>query len=268
MTVKAQFSLTSSESKRLIGRSVSRHPKVKKALKSGIVAIGLGSTNAFVVEEILKKRIEKERYVAGFIDEKGPCVVPASKRMSEVVLKNGKPVNKKPGEIVKKMKPTDVFIKGANALDFDGVAGVMMGSETGGTVADVLGIVKARGINLIMPVGLEKLIPYSINDISNATGIFETDYSIGIPVGVMPVAGEVITEVEALEILGVNAIVIGSGGIGDGEASKTFQVEGNKRDVTRVVNFIKKIKGEKRVEALRGNCKTCVYKHCPDFRKR
>lgn len=266
--MNAQFSLTSSESKRLIGKSVSQHPKVKKALKSGIVAIGLGSTNAFVIEEILKKKIEKERYVAGFVDDKGPCVVPASKRLPEVVLENGKIVEEKSSEIVKRMKADDVFIKGANALDFDGIAGVMMASETGGTVAEVLGIIKARGINLIMPIGLEKLIPYSINEVSNAAGIFKTDYSLGIPVGVMPVAGEVITEIEALEIFGVSAIVVGSGGLGDGEASKVFQIEGEEKEVKRVINVIRKLKGEKRVEALRSSCKNCMYKHCPNFRKR
>ncbi|MEE8402670.1 MAG: hypothetical protein V3R93_02845 [Candidatus Hydrothermarchaeaceae archaeon] len=266
--MKAQFSLTPSESKRLIGKSVSQHPKVKKALRTGIIAIGLGSTNAFVIEEILKKKMEKEKYVAGFVDGKGPCVVPASERVPEVVLKNGKVVNEKPGEIVKKMGAGDIFIKGANALDFDGVAGVMMASETGGTVAEVLGIIKARGINLIIPVGLEKLVPYSINEVSKETGIFSTDYSIGIPVGVMPVAGEVITEIEALETFGVSAIVIGSGGLGDGESSKVFQIEGEKKKARIVIDIIRKIKGEKRVKALRSSCKTCVYKQCPNVRKR
>jgi hypothetical protein len=265
--MKAQFSLTSSESKRLIGKSVSQHPKVKKALNKGIVAIGLGSTNAFVIEEILKKKIEKERYVAGFVDEKGPCVVPVSERIPEVVLKNGKVVKERPSEVVKKMKAADVFIKGANALDSGGIAGVMMASETGGTVAEVLGVIKARGINLIIPIGLEKLIPYSIDEISNDAGIYEVDYCIGIPVGIMPVAGEIITEIEALESFGVDAFAIGSGGLGDGEGSKTFQIEGEKKKVRRVIDVIRKIKGEKRVEALRGNCKTCVYKHCHNFRK-
>ncbi|MBU2560032.1 hypothetical protein KKA03_03965 [archaeon] len=265
--MKAQFSLTTSESKRLIGKSVSQHPLVKRALKSGIVAIGLGSTNAFVVEEILKKKIEKERYVAGYTDERGPCVVPAKERLPEVVLKNGRIVKERPAEIVKKMKATDVFIKGANALDPEGIAGVMMASELGGTIADVLGIIKARGVNLIIPIGLEKLIPYSINDISNVTGIFEVDDAIGIPVGIMPVAGEVVTEIEALESLGVSAIAIGSGGLGAGEGSKAFQIEGDAKSVKQVMNAVKKIKGEKRVEALRGSCKTCTFKHCHDFRK-
>ncbi len=266
--MKAQFTLTSPESKRLIGKAVSQHPWVKKAIKTGIIVIGLGSTNAFVIEEILKKEIEKERYVAGFVDGRGPCVVPVSERIPEVVLKNGKVVKEKPTDIVKKMGPDDVFIKGANALDFDGIAGVMMGSETGGTIAEVLGVIKARGTNLIIPVGLEKLIPYSINEISNETGIFEVDRSLGIPVGIMPVAGEVKTEIEALGIMGVDAIAIGSGGIGDGETAKAFQIEGEKKDVERILALIKKIKGEKGVKALRKSCKKCVYEHCPNFRKR
>jgi hypothetical protein len=266
--MKAQFTLTSSESKRLIGRAVSRHPLVKKALKRGIVAIGLGSTNAYVIEEILKKEIEKERYVAGYIDEVGACVVPVSERIPEVVLKNGKVVKEKPVEIVKSMSATDVFIKGANALDFDGIAGVMMASETGGTVAEVLGVIKARGTNLIIPVGLEKLIPYSIDEISNETGIFEVDKCLGIPVGIMPVSGEIITEIEALESFGVDAIAIGSGGIGEGETAKAFQIEGTQKDVENLIGIVKKIKGEKRVGSLRASCKNCVYKHCHSFRKR
>lgn len=266
--VKAQFSLTSPESKRLIGKAVCQHPKVKNALKSGIVAIGLGSTNAFVIEEILKKRIEKERYVAGFVDGEGPCVVAASKRLPEVILEKGKMVNEPSSKVVRRMGAEDVFIKGANALDFDGITGVMMASETGGTVAEVLGVIKARGVNLIIPVGLEKLVPYSINEVSKETGIFGTDEALGIPVGIMPVAGEVITEIEALERFGVRVLVIGSGGIGDGETSKTFQVEGEEKDVKDIISTIKKIKGEKRVEALRDSCKSCMYVHCHNFRKR
>ncbi len=57
--MKAQISLTTSESKRLIAKAVKEHPKVKNALENGIVAIALGSTNAFVAEEILGERLKK-----------------------------------------------------------------------------------------------------------------------------------------------------------------------------------------------------------------
>jgi 6-phosphogluconate dehydrogenase (decarboxylating) len=270
--MKAQITLTPSESKRLIAKAVKAHEKVRNALKNGIVAIGLGSTNALVVEEILGRKIEKERYVAGMIDERGTCVVPGDKRLREVILEKGMEIEEKIEDAVKRMGPTDVFIKGANAINYEwtkkdikyGIAGVMLASETGGTIGEVLGILKARGVNIIMPVGLEKFVPYPITEISKKIGIYKMNYSTGIPVGMMPVSGELITELEAIELLtGASAIPIGSGGIGGGEGSKTFLIEGDEKGVKKAINIVENLKGEANVKALRGSCLTCVYKQCP-----
>lgn len=261
--MKAQFTLAAPESKRLIGRAVKEHEWVKKALKNGIVAIALGSTNAFIAEEILGRRIKKEKYVAGFIDEYGTCVVPASKRLKSIILEKGRIIEENIEEVVKRMKNDDVFIKGANALDFEGTAGVMMASLTGGTIASVLGVIKARGIKLIIPVGLEKLIPHSVDEISRAAGIYEVGYSTGIPVGIMPVSGEIITEIEAFEILtGLSAVSIGSGSIGS-SSCRTFLVEGEEKKVRKAIKLVEEIKGEKEIRVLRGNCTTCAYTYCP-----
>ncbi|MDI6655618.1 MAG: hypothetical protein QME59_07030 [Candidatus Hydrothermarchaeota archaeon] len=260
---KAQFTLTAPESKRLIGRAVKEHEWVKKALKNGIVAIALGSTNAFVAEEILGRKIKKEKYIAGFVDEHGTCVIPAPERLKSVVLEKGRIIKENIEEVVKRMKNNDVFIKGANALDFEGTAGVMMASLVGGTIANVLGVIKARGIKLIIPVGLEKLIPHSVDEISKAAGIYEVSYSTGIPVGIMPVSGEIITEIEAFEILaGVSAVSIGSGSIGS-SSCRTFLVDGEEKKVRKAIEIVESIKGEKEIKALRGDCTTCVYTYCP-----
>lgn len=261
--MKAQLTLSAPESKRLIARAVKEHEWVKKALKNGIVTIALGSTNAFVAEEILGRKIEKEKYVAGFVDEHGTCIVPASERLKSVVLEKGRVINEDIEEAVRRMKNNDVFIKGANALDFEGTAGVMMASLTGGTIANVLGVIKARGIKLIIPVGLEKLIPNSVDEISKATGIYEISYSTGIPVGIMPISGEIITEIEAFEILAdVRAVSIGSGSIGS-LSCRTFLVEGEGKKVRKAIEIVKSIKGEREIKALRGDCTTCVYTYCP-----
>ncbi len=253
--MKAQFTLSIPESKRLIGRAVKEHKWVRKALKDGIVAVALGSTNAFVAEEILGRKIKKEKYIAGFIDEYGTCVVPASERLKSIVLEKGRIMEEDIENAVKRMKNNDVFIKGANALDFEGTAGVMMASLTGGTIGSVLGVIKARGIKLIIPVGLEKLIPHSIDEISKAAGIHEISYSTGIPVGIMPVSGEVITEIEAFEILaGVSAVSMGW---------RTFLVDGEEKKVRKAIKLVEEIKGEKEIKVLRGNCATCVYIYCP-----
>lgn len=267
--MKAQICLTVSESKRLIARAVKEHESVKSALKKGIVAVAIGSTNAYVAEEILGRKIEKQRYVAGFVDERGMCVVPAEERIAPIILENGGQIKEKIEEVALRMKHGDVFVKGANALDFEGVAGVMLASETGGTIAKVLGAIKARGATLLIPVGLEKLIPFSVNEISNLAGIYDCDYSTGIPVGVMPVTGEIITEVEAFEILaGVNAYVLGSGGLGEGEGSKTFLIEGGDKSVKKAIAIVNSLRGEARVQPLRGNCARCSYSHCPQNRRR
>lgn len=262
--MKAQLAITPSESKRLIAKAVKEHPAVRKALREGIVAIALGSTNAFVVEEITDKKIEKGRYLAGLIDEKGTCVIPKSERLSSVILEKGKAVEAEVEEVVKKMRNRDVFIKGANAIDTYGIAGVMMAGLAGGTIAKVLGILKARGARVIIPVGLEKLIPSSISEVSTIAGIYEMDYSNGIPVGIMPVSGEIITEIEAFKILaGVRAVALASGGIGKGSGSKVFLIDGKEKDVRKIIGIVEGIKGEENVPSLRGKCSTCEYSYCP-----
>jgi len=264
--MKAQITLTPSESKRLIAKSLLKHDKIKKALKSGTLVINLGSTNAYVAEEILKKSMEKERFVAGLIDNNGTCVVPKNERISSIVLQGGKIVDKNPEEITKSMGPGDVFIKGANAVDNMGIAWVMLASETGGTIGHVIGTLMARGIGVIIPVGLEKFVPDDLSKVSTRIGIHRTDCSIGMPVGIMAVHGEVVSEKEAFKLLGeVDVSVIGAGGIGGGEGSYTFLVEGRAEEVKDIFNLVKDIKGEKMTKAIRGNCRSCIYT-CPDKR--
>ena len=57
--------LTVSESKALIAKGVAKLDYVQKALKGGIVAVAKGTTNSYVVEEILGKDIHKPDYCTG-----------------------------------------------------------------------------------------------------------------------------------------------------------------------------------------------------------
>ncbi|NOZ76149.1 MAG: hypothetical protein GXO65_00390 [Euryarchaeota archaeon] len=260
--MKAQVVLTTPEAKRLVAKAVARHRGVRTALEDGILAIALGTTNAYVAEELLGREMEKERYAAGFLDELGACVVPEKDRLGEIVLEKGEPVQETTAEVVKRMGPGDVFIKGANAIDMDGVCGVMLASETGGTVAKVLGVIKARGV---IPVTLDKLVPGSISDISCRAGIYRMGHSTGIPVGVMPVTGEVITEVEAFDILfGVDAEPMGSGDYGSAGNPRMFLLEGTAEDVGEAVKLVEGIKGEPPLPSMRGPCRSCGYTHCPN----
>ena len=80
----------------------------------------------------------------------------------------------------------------------------------------------------------------------------------------MPVPGEIITEIEAFDILtGTAAELAGGSGLGDGTGAKLFFVEGNKKSIGKVKTIVEKIKGEAPVGSKRGDCGNCHYTHCP-----
>ncbi len=238
-----QITLTPRESKRIIAMGVKKLPVVQQALKKGIILITLGTTNAYVAEELTGRKIDHLRYAAGYIDGTA-AVVPQEKRLPMIALKNGKEVSAE--NIINEMTSQDVIIKGANAIDPDGIAGVMLANPMGGTTGNITGPVMAKGINLVIPVGLEKSIPYSIIEISKRIGIQRCIKATGLPVGMAPLAGKVITEVEALTLLGAEDVFpIGAGGVEGGEGSITLCVIGEKaEEIFELVQKVKEKKGE------------------------
>lgn len=220
---------------------VKRLPIVQQAMKNGIILITLGTTNAYVAEELTGREIDHLRYGAGYINGT-TTVVPNDKRLPVIALKNGKEVN---GDtIINEMTSSDVVIKGANALDPHGVAGVMMANPVGGTTGGIIGTVMAKGINLVIPVGLEKSIPYPVTEISRRIGIQRCNKATGLPVGMMPLPGKVITEVEALTLLGAEDVFpIGAGGVEGGEGSITLCIIGDKAD--EIFELVQKVKEKK-----------------------
>lgn len=238
-----QITLTPKESKRIIAMGVKKLPVVQQALEKGIILITLGSTNAYVAEELTGSKIDHFRYGAGYIDGT-TTVVPNNKRLPMIALRDGKQVESE--DIIDQMTSQDVVIKGANALDPRYVAGVMMANPQGGTTGSFIGTIMAKGINLVIPVGLEKSIPYSITEISRRTGIQRCSKATGLPVGMMPLCGTVVTEVEALTLLGAEDVFpIGAGGINGGEGSVTLCVTGEKADeIFELVQKVKEKKGE------------------------
>lgn len=262
--MKAQFTLTPAEGKRLIAKALVNHDKVKRTLQKGIIILNLGSTNGYIAEEILGKKVSKDRFVAGLIDSRGACVVPKNERASSLIFRDGMIVEEDIEDITRSMGPDDLFIKGANAVDTNETAWVMLASDTGGTIGHVLGTLLARGVPILIPVGLEKFVPESLQKVSTRTGIHQMDLSIGVPVGLMPLPGEIISEKEAIKLLSnIDVSIIGAGGIGGGEGSYTFMIEGKEGAVKKVFNIVKEIKGEKALNTHGGHCEDCVYT-CPE----
>ena len=258
---KILIALTPSESKRVIAKGVKNLEEVQRALKQGTIIIGLGTTNAYVADEILSElsganKIDKQRYAAGVITDKGTCVVTKEEREKEVIIKNGVVSSEESIEnAIEELSAEDVFIKGANALDAYGNAGILLAHTTGGTIGSAIGTVMARGVNFIIPVGIEKMIPYSITEAAKRVGKGRFYKSVGMPVGLMPVYGTVITEIEALILLGAeDAFTISAGGVAGGEGSVVICAEGSAESMEDLMRVITQIKGEAPVNVASVKC--------------
>jgi len=272
--MRCQIVLTPSESKKLIGKAVVQLPAVKKALKENILAIHPSTTTSFVMEEITGRRPEGT-WVFGVIVPRGTC---RNKRLMEILSKRTpeqlhKPVGHmwifKQGKLqetmqleslLEKMGPQDVLIKGANAIDSEGNVGVLIARFDGGTIGKIMAYKMARGFNLIFPVGLEKLIPISIKEAAEEAGILKMDYSTGVPVGLMPAQGIVITELKAINILtGAKATPIASGGVQGAEGSITLVVKGENHQVKKVIDIVRRLKGTRLPRIPLAKCSECHY---------
>ena len=263
--------LTPSESKRLIAKAVAVLPEVRKAFTSGRMIISEGTTNAYVVEELLGTPLPREIYACGAICG-GLSAVPTEVRVMPYLLKQGEPFDtrateeqrRKAGDIeedadqfhpktnwelhadlINEFEADDVLIKGATAVDQWGNAGVFVAEGDGGSIGRDLPVVLARGSQLIVPVGLEKLVP-SVAEASKNCSINRFKHSFGFCPAVMPlVNAEVVTEVQALKILtGVTAIHVASGGIGGSEGAVVLSLGGKEQDVDHSFELVKSIKGE------------------------
>jgi hypothetical protein len=248
--MKAQVTLTVSESKRLIARGVAALDVVQDKMHQGMIMVSTGTTNAYVLEELLGERFDKRTYVTGRITPAGkagtgsPRPWPKENR-PDAVLRDGRLVPELDRySAVKVMQAGDLFIKGANALNYErGLAGVWVGGEGGGTIGRTLGYIIARRLHLLLPVGLEKCLPYPIEQAATAVGA--EDEELGSMVSLFPVWGQVFTEIESLRTLaGVEAIPCGAGGIAGAEGAVSLLLRGDGDAVRAAMGVVEEVQGE------------------------
>jgi len=251
--MRALIVLTHSECKRLIARGLKEHPEVKSALDEGKIFVSRGSTNAYVLEELTGVPFEKCHYVAGQMTGDKENLyrygsLKGEKRLKEVVLEKGvKREIDSLHEELKNFEPGDIIFKGGNTLGTDGIAGVYVAHPEGGTIGGILPHATTRGISIIVPISLSKTIDDSVWELSQILGsqTIDPEYCMGLPIGIMPIPGEVFTELEAFDILypEITVFHIGSGGVGDGEGSLHFFLVGEEAEVKRayaeIVELIK-----------------------------
>jgi len=245
--VAALITLNPAESRRLIAKAVVQLPEVKAALKKGMIIIGRGVTNAYVSEELFNITVEpKAQQTAGMVVGGATNVNSAPPPCTMHVVRDGKPVENAYSNVeILGFGPDDVFIKGANAIDPQGNAGIMASSLKGGTWGMFTPIITGRNSHLIIAVGLEKMVP-SVMEACDHSGVYYYKYSQGIPAKLsFAVTGKVVTEIQALAVLaGVQAFHICSGGVGGSEGAVVLSVEGDDAHVKKAFDFVNSIKGE------------------------
>lgn len=246
--MRAQFTLTPSESKRIIAKGVKAMPSMQKALQSHTIILAGGTTNGFLLEELLDEALEeKSRYTVGMIAEGKTGESKAENRVHPFIISKGKALDKSIHwkEYLPKIEAGDIFIKGGNALDSTGLAAVLVSNTMAGTIGAALGPLYARGVQLIVPIGLEKLIP-DVREAVEFLSSAPTDEALGAKVGLVPMLGAtVVTEIIALETLyKVSAKCIGSGGVAGSEGAVTLVIEGDTAEVQKALSDIQSLKGE------------------------
>jgi hypothetical protein len=242
------YVLTVAAGKRLIGKAVANLDCVKEAMESGMVAVGKGTTNAYVLEELLGHPIDKGAYCLGKTLPPGfdRAAEVFGGKMDEVVFRNGEIVE---GLGVKEaapdMQPGDVVIKGANALDYvNRCAGLLVGDPRGGTWGGLVGPVHGRGLHAVIPIGLEKQVAEPLRETADALSAIPEACRPQVP-GLWIMEGNIVTELEALmSMTDVWSYQIGAGGVCGAEGSVRIAVVGTPEQIEAADALIDQVKNE------------------------
>lgn len=243
--MKAEVVLTVAESKRLIAKGVAAIDFVQEKLENGIIMVASGTTNSCIYEELTGKTIDRRGYVTGRTTPAKGAPSWKVDAIPDLVLVNGEP---DPAldrfSALDKMKAGDVYIKGANALNYaTGVAGITIGHPRGGTIGGAIGTIVGRKLRLLIPVGLEKEVPFDIQEAAALIG--EPDEHLGHVHSLWPVQGIIFTEIEALDLLcGVDAYPVAAGGIAGAEGGLRLLLDGDADAVRQAVALVEGIQGE------------------------
>lgn len=249
--MRAQFTLTPSESKRLIAKGIKALPSIQKALSEHTIILSGGTTNGFLAEELLGVTIEeKSAYTVGIVTDGKTGASKEEDRINPFVISKGKSLSKEVHwrEYLPQIRPGDVFIKGGSAVDHTGLAAVLVSNPMGGSIGAALGPLYARGIALVVPIGLEKLVP-DVRDAIEFMSVAPVNEALGEKVGLVPMLGAtVVTEITALETLfKVKAKCIGAGGVAGSEGAVILVIDGAETEVQKALEEVRALKGEPQV---------------------
>jgi hypothetical protein len=241
--MRVQMTLTVPEGKRLIAKGLAVRPDVKKAYRMGRILLKGGTTVSAVSEELCGKSLR----ISGRVTPKG---TKSSKEIEEVwhcaIMEKGsiRNIDGKVESAVSLLRKGDIVIFGANAFDNYGNAAMMIGRALGGGPGRAWCGMMSEVSKAIIAVGIEKMTPGNRNDFMGNIGRREVDFSMGMAVGLIPLRGEIFTEIEAIKTLAkVQPQIIGRGGIQGAEGATTLIIDGGKMEVFKMFRLIKSLKG-------------------------
>ena len=245
--------LTPASGKRLIAKATTEHASIKNAISKGTIAIVAGTTNGYVAEEMLTmlgqaKDFKRNRFFRGVtlpltikITDTGR-LPDESQFPGDVVIVNGEwQKGKTIFDVIDDLKEGDVIVKGANCVNpVQKKAGILIGHPKGGTIVVALQAVLGRRVKLLLPVGLEKRVS---DDIDAIACILNKPGATGSRL--LPVPGEILTEIEAMQILfGVKATLVAGGGVCGAEGAVWLAIDGEKKQVEKAKTLLGEIANE------------------------
>jgi len=244
-----QYMLTPAAGKRLIARALLEYAPVKEAIEKRTVVIIAGTTNGYIAEEWLKKLDQSEGFQRNhfFRGIATPAINNNSATVKNVfagdviisqgIWQKGKTIF----DVVDQLVEGDIILKGANCINPNqNKAGIFIAHPKGGTTLTLLQAVIGRRIKLIIPVGLEKRIYDNIDEVA---ALVNNPGNKGLRL--MPVSGDIITEIEALKILfGVKARLMAGGGVGGAEGGIWLDVDGKKKQIEKALRLLEEIADE------------------------
>ncbi len=229
--MKASVVLNSTTAKRLIAQGVAAYPIVAQAMRGGTVVVTLGTTNGYVASELLGDPIDQGAFAAGVIDDRWNINARLGEA-TDLVLKDGAQIPFNEKTVLDNLTAGDVVIKGGNALDPFGTVGVLLAAATGGTVGRYVPTAIARGVDIVIPISVAKSIHTPIADLALDLGSRKLELAMGLPCGMYPLTGHVVSEIDALRLLfEVRATHVCSNGIGMGRGSVSLLIEGEEESV-------------------------------------
>lgn len=243
-----QYVFTPAAGKRIIGKATAAHPEINKALsKSRTIVIIAGTTNGYVAEEMLKNIEQLEgfsmnRFFRGVTLPPGKPTTGMGRLPDEsqfpgdvVIVKGEWLKGKTIYDVADDLREGDIIIKGANCVDLARKkAGILIGHPKGGTITVALQAVIGRRVGLILPVGLEKRIS---EDIDTVAARLNSPGSTGLRL--LPVQGEIITELESISILsGAKAMLVAGGGVCGAEGAAWLSVDGEAGELDMLKDYM------------------------------